>query len=30
MAAIVFGGLGFDVGPRKLVVFRTDRTDLPV
>jgi len=29
MSAIVFGRLGFDVGPRKLVVFRTDRTDLP-
>lgn len=29
MSAIVFGRLGFDVGPRKLVVFRTDGTDLP-
>jgi hypothetical protein len=29
MSAIVFGRLGFAVGPRKLVVFRTDRTDLP-
>ena len=29
MAAIVFGNLGFDVGPRKLEVFRVDREDLP-
>lgn len=29
VSAIVFGRIGFDVGPRKLVVFRTDRTDLP-
>jgi hypothetical protein len=29
MGAIVFGELGFDLGPRKLVVFRVDRSDLP-
>ncbi len=29
MSALVFGRIGFDIGPRKLVVFRTDRTDLP-
>src|SRR5882762_10593919 len=29
MSAIVFGSLCFDVGPRKLVVFRIDRSDLP-
>lgn len=29
MSAIVVGRIGFDVGPRKLVVFRADRTDLP-
>lgn len=29
MSAIVFGRIGLDIGPRKLVVFRTDRTDLP-
>lgn len=29
MSAIVFQNLGFDLGPRKLVVFRTDRKDLP-
>jgi len=29
MGAIVIGSVGFDVGPRKLVVFRVDRRDLP-
>ena len=29
MSALVFGRIGFDVGPRKLVIFRTDRIDLP-
>ncbi|MGH7771430.1 MAG: hypothetical protein ACREQA_04265 [Candidatus Binatia bacterium] len=29
MAAIVFGNLAFDLSPRKLVVFRVDRSDLP-
>jgi hypothetical protein len=29
MPALVFQTLGFDLGPRKLVVFRTDRNDLP-
>jgi len=29
MAAIVFRNIGLDAGPRKLVVFRTDRDDLP-
>jgi hypothetical protein len=29
MPALVFQNLGFDLGPRKLVVFRTDRNDLP-
>jgi hypothetical protein len=29
MGAVVFGSLAFDVGPRKLVIFRVDRTDLP-
>jgi hypothetical protein len=29
MGAVVFGNLAFDVGPRKLVIFRVDRTDLP-
>lgn len=29
MSAIVFGNIGFDVGLRKLVVFRVDRNDLP-
>jgi hypothetical protein len=29
MGAIVFVSLAFDVGPRKFVAFRTDRTDLP-
>lgn len=29
MSAFVFQKLGFDLGPRKLVVFRTDRDDLP-
>jgi hypothetical protein len=29
MSAIVFGSICLDVGPRKLVVFRIDRTDLP-
>lgn len=29
MPALVFQSLGFDLGPRKLVVFRTDRNDLP-
>jgi len=29
MAAIVVGSVGFDLGPRKLVVFRVDRKDLP-
>jgi hypothetical protein len=29
MAAIVIGSVGFDFGPRKLVVFRVDRRDLP-
>ena len=29
MAAIVIGSVGLDIGPRKLVVFRVDRKDLP-
>jgi len=29
MGAVVLGNLAFDVGPRKLVIFRVDRTDLP-
>jgi hypothetical protein len=29
MAAIVFRNIALDAGPRKLVVFRTDRDDLP-
>ncbi len=29
MAAVVIGSLGLDVGPRKFVAFRVDRTDLP-
>src|ERR1700689_4788965 len=29
MGAVVLGKLAFDAGPRKLVVFRVDRTDLP-
>jgi hypothetical protein len=29
MSAIVFGRIGLDIGARKLVVFRTDRADLP-
>jgi hypothetical protein len=29
MGAAVFGSLAFDVGRRKLVIFRVDRTDLP-
>jgi hypothetical protein len=29
MSALVFGRIGFDVRRRTLVVFRTDRADLP-
>jgi len=29
MATLVFRNIAFDAGPRKLVVFRTDRAGLP-